>query len=82
MSNMMKKIVISSVISGVIGLTISVLINYYLIPVPKDVTAHAMNNGISGLLSGFIGTFMAFTMYLWQEKRMRLSDLPASNADA
>lgn len=46
------------------GLLISFLLNYFLIPMPTTVLANALGNGISGLMSGFMGGFMGLLMYL------------------
>jgi ABC-type lipoprotein release transport system permease subunit len=51
-------------IGGIGGLVISFSINYFVVPVPADVFNHALVNGMSGLLSGFVAGFAGLTMYL------------------
>lgn len=50
-----KKELIKSIFPSAIACTVmSFLVNYFLIPMPKNVMANAIGNGVSGLLSGII----------------------------
>jgi hypothetical protein len=44
---------------GIGGLVVSMVINYYILPMPETVFANALGNGISGLMIGFMGGFLA-----------------------
>ena len=59
---MTKKALQSGLISGLIGLFISGLLNYTIIPFPENLFMNALGNGISGFMSGFMGGFMAIKM--------------------
>lgn len=51
----LKKELLKSVIPSAIACTlISFALNYFVIPMPKDVMGNAIGNGISGLFSGVI----------------------------
>lgn len=51
----LKKEIIKSIIpSGIACALISFVLNYFVIPMPKDVMGNAIGNGISGLFSGAI----------------------------
>ena len=49
----------AGLIGGIGGLIVSMLINYYILPVPETAFSNALGNGISGLMSGFMGGFLA-----------------------
>lgn len=49
----------AGLIGGIGGLIVSVLINYFILPMPETVLANALGNGMSGLMSGFMGGFLA-----------------------
>jgi len=59
----------AGVFGAVMGLIISFLANYYVIPFPETVFSNAMGNGVSGFLSGFMGGFMGLLMYLKQTSK-------------
>lgn len=58
----MNKNLANSIKAGVIGAGMGFyhefLINYVLIPVPISGMSNPIGNGLSGLLSGFMGLFM------------------------
>jgi len=49
----------AGLIGGIGGLVVSMVINYFILPMPETVFANALGNGISGLMSGFMGGFLA-----------------------
>ena len=49
----------AGLIGGIGGLVVSMVINYYILPMPETVFANALGNGISDLMSGFMGGFLA-----------------------
>ncbi len=51
----MRAAVTTGLIGGIMGLPISFALNYFLVPMPETVLANALGNGISGLMSGFMG---------------------------
>ena len=54
-----KKSLKAGLIGGIGGLIFSMVINYFILPIPETVFANAFGNGISGLISGFMGGFLA-----------------------
>ena len=56
---MNKDLIKQALIAGVFGLVMSFAMNYFLVPVPENELANALGNGISGLISGFFGAYMA-----------------------
>jgi len=46
------------------GLIMSFLMNFFIIPFPTDNVINGMNHAISGLISGFMGGFMGVLMYI------------------
>lgn len=58
MSN--KEVLIKSIPSAVLSFAACAIIMYFIIPIPDTIAAHAVGNGISGLISGFIGSVVAF----------------------
>ena len=54
-----KEAIKAGVIGGIGGLIFSMVINYYVVPMPKSLFETALGNGISGLISGFMGGFLA-----------------------
>jgi hypothetical protein len=54
-----KKSLKAGLIGGIGGLVVSMVINYFILPMPETVFANALGNGISGLMSGFMGGFLA-----------------------
>ncbi len=71
----LKQPVIAGVVGGGMGFIISAVANYYIIPIPGDMAGHAINNGMSGLFSGFMGGFPGVLVYMIQEKRQKQSRL-------
>lgn len=55
-----KEALIKSIPSAVLSFTACAIMMYFVIPVPDSVVAHAVGNGISGLISGFIASVIAF----------------------
>lgn len=57
----MKKweIIKGALISAAFGFAVSFALNYWLLPVPETELANAIGTGMSGLMSSFIGSFMA-----------------------
>jgi len=60
MNKNMSEVIKAAIIGGVMGLIPSFLINYFLAPMPESVLANAIGNGISGLISGFMGLLVYF----------------------
>jgi hypothetical protein len=54
MSNAIK----SGVIGDLMGFVMSALVNFYLLPLPSTLAHNAIGNGMSGLISGFMGVLM------------------------
>jgi len=54
-----KKSFNAGLIGGIGGLIFSMVINYFILPMPETVLANAVGNGISGLISGFMGGYLA-----------------------
>lgn len=52
------------------GLAVSFLLNYFVIPMPDSVIGVALGNAISGLISGFLGGFLGIVFYL-RSRRVR-----------
>jgi hypothetical protein len=59
---------------GIIGATAgcvgSALMNYFVIPLPVNIQINAINHGISGLISGFIGAFPSVLLYMKSQKKI------------
>jgi len=54
-----KKSFKAGLFGGIGGLIFSMVINYFILPMPETVFANAVGNGISGLISGFMGGYLA-----------------------
>lgn len=54
-----KKALKAGLIGGIGGLVFSMIINYFVIPMPESLIGNALGNGISGLISGFMGGYLA-----------------------
>ena len=54
-----KEALKAGLIGGVGGLIFSMVINYFVIPMPESLIGNALGNGISGLISGFMGGYLA-----------------------
>ena len=54
-----KRSLKAGLIGGIGGLVVSMVNNYFILPMPETVLANALGNGISGLMSGFMGGFLA-----------------------
>ena len=59
-----KEALLAGTIAAIVGLTLSFLVNYFLVPFPGGAVENAVNNGISGAISGFMSGFMGLFMYL------------------
>lgn len=59
---MNKKAITSGIIAAIIGFVFSWLVSYFLIPMPETILVNAFNNGLSGLISGFMGGYTAIKM--------------------
>ncbi|MCB1662237.1 MAG: hypothetical protein H6995_02685 [Pseudomonadales bacterium] len=59
-----KEALLAGTIGAIVGLTLSFLANYFLVPFPGGAVENAVNNGISGAISGFMSGFMGLFMYL------------------
>jgi hypothetical protein len=46
--------IIAGLLGGTGGLVFSIIINYFLLPMPETLFANVLGNGISGLISGFM----------------------------
>lgn len=69
----MKKELIKSIIPSAIACTvISFLLNYFVIPMPKDTIGNAIGNGVSGLFSGAISAAIV-TILLVKEANKEMS---------
>ena len=60
----MSDAVKAGLIGGFMGLAVSFLLNYFVIPMPDSVIGVALGNAISGLISGFLGGFLGIVFYL------------------
>ena len=49
----------AGLMGGIGGLVFSIIINYFILPIPETLYANALGNGISGLISGFMGGYLA-----------------------
>ena len=49
----------AGLMGGIGGLFFSMAINYFILPIPETLFINALGNGISGLISGFMGGFLA-----------------------
>ena len=56
---MKKEILKAALMAGLMGLIASFLVNYFIVPVPENELVNAFGNGMSGLMSGFMGAYMA-----------------------
>ena len=54
-----KKALKAGLIGGIGGLVFSMIINYFVFPMPESLIGNASGNGISGLISGFMGGYLA-----------------------
>ena len=54
-----KEALNAGLIGGIGGLIFSMIINYFVIPMPESLIVNALGNGISGLISGFMGGYLA-----------------------
>ena len=54
-----NKALIAGLMGGIGGLVFSIIINYFILPMPETLFANALGNGISGLISGFMGGYLA-----------------------
>jgi hypothetical protein len=59
----------AGIAGAVLGFVISSLANYFIIPIPVDTPGHAINNGISGAFSGFMGGFPGVWLYMFLQRK-------------
>lgn len=59
MKNNVFKSLKSGLAGGILSLTFSFLLNYYLLPMPASTVDNAFGHAMSGLFSGFISAFIA-----------------------
>lgn len=64
-----KESFIAGAIGAFMGIVMSFLINYFLIPLPTTQLMNGINHAISGLISGFMGGFMGVLMYFIMKKK-------------
>ncbi|AWW25920.1 hypothetical protein Q5O14_08290 [Eubacteriaceae bacterium ES2] len=57
-----KDILIMGLPGIVMGFIMSFIISYFVIGIPENEIANAINNGISGLVSTFLGVLMTFVV--------------------
>lgn len=62
----MKNSMIAGLIDAAFSFVMCFLINYFFVPVPQALITHALGNGISGIISGFMAGF--FTAYMGTKK--------------
>lgn len=60
----MKSALINGVMGGVMGFHMSLLLNYFVFPLPESIRMHAIGNGLSGLMSGFMGGFIGVMIHI------------------
>lgn len=70
--NTKKEIAVSMIISGIGSFILSFCVNYFLTGMPDSVMAHAMGNGISGLLSGALSVFLSFNVFFFTMRKKGL----------
>jgi len=68
MNNNIVKSLKPGIIGAAFGFLFSFMFNYFVFPVPETLSAHAIGNGMSGLISGFFGGFMGVLMSLREKK--------------
>ena len=51
----MKSALINGMMGGFMGFLMSFLLNYFIFALPQNITINALGNGMSGLISGFMG---------------------------
>ena len=61
---MLKKALLNSIPSGIASALLSFAVAMFLVPFPETEVANAINNGISGLLSGFVGSVVTLIVYI------------------
>lgn len=62
----MKNYIVAGLIGAAFSFIMCFLINYFFVPVPQVLMVHAIGNGISGIISGFMAGF--FTSYMGAKK--------------
>lgn len=50
------------------GFLMSFLLNYFIFALPQTITIHALGNGMSGLISGFMGGFIGVMVHISKGK--------------
>lgn len=61
---MFKKAFLNSIPSGVVGFVLSFLAALLVIPMPETAIANAINNGVSGFLSGLAGASVTLIVFM------------------
>ena len=56
-----KEALKAGLLGGLGGLVFSMIINYFVIPMPETTFTNALGNGASGLISGFMGGYLAIS---------------------
>jgi hypothetical protein len=54
-----KSAIIAGLVGGIGGFVFSAMINYFILPMPESLLGSALDNGMSGLISGFMGGYLA-----------------------
>ena len=66
---MFKKALLNAIPSGIASAVLSFAAAMFLIPFPETAMANAINNGISGLLSGFVGSLVTLIIYIKKSEK-------------
>ena len=70
-----KESLIAGGIGAIMGVIMSFLINFFLIPLPETQLMNGINHAISGLISGFMGGFMGVLMYFIMKNKKAKKEL-------
>lgn len=68
----MKNYIVAGLIGAAISFIMCFLINYFFVPVPQELIVHAIGNGISGIISGFMAGFFR---PIWEQKKRKLKNI-------
>lgn len=60
----MREPIKTGIIGGIIGLVMSMTVNYFFVPIPLTEMGNALGNGMSGLVSGFLSGCLGLSLYL------------------
>lgn len=61
---MVKKALLNAIPAGLAGCVLSFLAALLVIPMPETAVVNAVNNGVSGLLSGLMGSFVSLLIFM------------------